>query len=289
MYNKNNNELETNLKKFYNESETYLSILDKHDKATFSRFVNICKKNIPKESRIRDCGCGTGLSSYLLSKLEFNVTGIDISNMFISKAKEKYSDQGKIKYYVENIDDMSFSDDYYDAVCCYNTLEHVCDVEKSLNEMCRVLKKGGLLIILTPSYICPSIYLHSFFHWENKIIYKPWEARSKYEALSIFLKNIALIILKEMKLNKEIYYLKPFLSNNEVFCGKDYDATWLTNWFDIEYRIRKNNLNIPDNVYYDNKFNRTIKLMKLFKIPKCIQLFYIKMVVKRISLVCVKK
>ncbi len=73
---------------------------------------------------------------------------IGIVNMIKQKPK-KYSDFTTI---IENINNLSFSDNYFNCIICNAMLEHDKFFWKSLSEMIRVLKKGGLLIIGVPSY-----------------------------------------------------------------------------------------------------------------------------------------
>lgn len=50
---------------------------------------------------------------------------------------------------------LPFADDTFDAVLCYDVLEHVRDPEKTLAEVYRVLKPGGLFLTVFPPYFHP--------------------------------------------------------------------------------------------------------------------------------------
>jgi len=130
------------LKKFYSSSQVYLDRLNKHNKQVFTPYIDLCKRYSPIGSSILDAGCGVGLSSYLLAKSGFKVTGIDISPLFISEAKKKYTNQSKLKFIVEDVGKIPFSDQSFDAVYSYDLLEHITDPKTVLKEMSRVLKKG---------------------------------------------------------------------------------------------------------------------------------------------------
>jgi len=50
---------------------------------------------------------------------------------------------------------LPFEDDYFDIVICFTVLEHVSNVERSILEMYRVAKCGGVIMIETPNYLFP--------------------------------------------------------------------------------------------------------------------------------------
>ena len=49
-----------------------------------------------------------------------------------------------------DIQDIPYGNDYFDLILCSHVLEHVPDDMKALNELYRVLKPGGLALILIP-------------------------------------------------------------------------------------------------------------------------------------------
>lgn len=49
-----------------------------------------------------------------------------------------------------DVTDMSFADEFFDAIICTHVLEHIRQDQKAMSEMSRVLKKGGWAILNTP-------------------------------------------------------------------------------------------------------------------------------------------
>lgn len=275
------------LKYFYSSSQTYLKRLEKHDGKTFVPYIELCKMKIPAGASILDCGCGIGTSSYFLAKENFKVTAIDLSPLFISEARKKYGNQPNLKFFVEDASRMSFQNNSFDAICSYDMLEHVTDVKSVLREMSRIIKVGGLLIIFMPNHLDPIQHLIASIRWKAKDKYKPWEARSRVESFWQFIRATYLSIVKAIGINKKIYYLKPVLSNDENVCGKDFDATWLTNWFDVENALKEHDFSI-ECVFHQNFEDRIIRMMRALKLPKSLQFFYVK-VRKTCVIIGVKK
>ena len=251
------------LKNFYNKSRNYLERLRKHDENTFAEYIKLCKNEILSGGKILECGCGMGLSSSLLAQNGFNVTAIDISELFIQEAKNNYLDNNNPEFCVQDVSKLEFPDSMFDAVCSFDFIEHVADVEIAMKEMGRVTKNGGILIISTPNHLYPISYLKEFVKWKSKKYYRPWEARSRLIAFQNLTRSVFLIILKIFFINRKLYYVDPVLSDNRDACGRDFDITWLSNYIDLK-RILKNlkfRMKRPNNQNHKNKpFYRRIIL-----------------------------
>lgn len=55
---------------------------------------------------------------------------------------------------------IDLSNDFFDLVTCFDTLHHIPNVTYVLNELCRILKPGGFLLLREP--------IHSMGDWNNK-------------------------------------------------------------------------------------------------------------------------
>jgi ubiquinone/menaquinone biosynthesis C-methylase UbiE len=104
-----------------------------------------------KGKKILDISCGTGYGSKILYNAgATKVVGIDISSDTIDFACAKYKMNG-LEFKVGNILDIDFSENYFDIITCFETIEHVQSQEKAFIELERVLKPKGLLIISSPN------------------------------------------------------------------------------------------------------------------------------------------
>jgi ubiquinone/menaquinone biosynthesis C-methylase UbiE len=98
--------------------------------------------------RILEIGCGQGFKSHVLSNNKKNlVVGIDLSKKDLKIAKKRYPD---IKFMYMNAEKLSFKKNYFDEVHAYDILEHVDHLDLVLNEVNRILKKGGRFFINIP-------------------------------------------------------------------------------------------------------------------------------------------
>lgn len=105
---------------------------------------------IKEGMKILDVGCGTGNFSIKLAKMGCQVTGIDISDEMLNAARKKVAEQNlDINLYNMNLYDLKFEDSTFDAVFSMSAFEFVEDVPKALDELFRVVKKNGQILIGT--------------------------------------------------------------------------------------------------------------------------------------------
>lgn len=114
-------------------------------------YLNKLLEQIKPSSKILDAGCGIGLNSFLAARRGFNVTGIDNDKEKISSAKQILA---KVPFKNAEFNQGSILDLPYnrkfDAVICFEVLEHIKDDTKAIFEMSRVLKNNGILILSVP-------------------------------------------------------------------------------------------------------------------------------------------
>lgn len=99
------------------------------------------------KGRLLDFGCGDGYFLHMISKYCNFSCGVDISETAIDKARHKYP--GLEFKILEEGGRLPYTDNYFDTVCAIDVLEHVLDIEGVLEEINRVLKPGGNLLIAT--------------------------------------------------------------------------------------------------------------------------------------------
>jgi len=103
--------------------------------------------------RVLDVGAGTGILVAILAALGHEVYAVD----FFDKSASSVFSNANAQFAVCNIeaDSLPFDDEFFDAVCCCQALEHFTHAHlPSVLEMKRVLRKGGVLEIDVPNAAC---------------------------------------------------------------------------------------------------------------------------------------
>jgi 2-polyprenyl-6-hydroxyphenyl methylase/3-demethylubiquinone-9 3-methyltransferase len=97
--------------------------------------------------RILDVGCGGGYLTEVLTPFFDHVTGADQSRASITAAHEHAMQAGlHIEYRVARAESLPFADASFDMVTSCDVLEHLDDLDRTLAEVARVLKPGGIFI-----------------------------------------------------------------------------------------------------------------------------------------------
>lgn len=104
------------------------------------------------EMNILDLGCGEETYIENLVKISgINLYGVDISDFVIDLHKRAYQDHSNVRFIACPAEELPFDEGYFDLVICDELIEHVPKAEILLDEIGRVIKKDGILIISTPN------------------------------------------------------------------------------------------------------------------------------------------
>ena len=139
---------------------------------------------------ILDIATGTGDFAILAAEMlkPQKLIGADISEGMMNIGREKVKRQGLqdvISFEKEDCTALSYADDTFDAVTAAFGIRNFADLDKGLQEMCRVLKKGGHLSIveLTSPVSFPMkqlfhVYAHTVLPVYGRLISKDTAAYS---------------------------------------------------------------------------------------------------------------
>lgn len=102
--------------------------------------------------RILDVGCGGGsnIAAFLKMSPTVKVVGVDYSEESVRyslKLNAKAVGEGRCKVVQGNVLQLEFGDDEFDIVTAFETIYFWPDIVKSMREVHRVLKPGGIFLI----------------------------------------------------------------------------------------------------------------------------------------------
>jgi ubiquinone/menaquinone biosynthesis C-methylase UbiE len=156
-----------------------------------------------------DTGCGRGFYVKLLSLFDFpkKISGIDLSDSHLEKARALVADQGdRVNLQKASIYELPFPDQSVDFLICSEVLEHLDNPDQAVKEIYRVLKKGAHAAITVPCKTFP-------FFWDPL--------------------NWLLMRLFGTHVNKDIHWLAGIWADHERL----YDEETLRNHFKSGFEI----------------------------------------------------
>ncbi len=181
-------------------------------------------KKIEKK-RILDIGCGGGLITSSLAEMNAKVTGIDEDLSSIKQAKEHAKKKLlKINYINSSLDSFfKKNKKKFDLILCLEVLEHVDNLENTLDKIAKLMSTSSILILSTinrnlKSLIFAKIFGEYILNWipigthQFEKFIKPQEIND-------------LIISKKLKL-KETVGMKFNPIENKWFLSKDTDINY---------------------------------------------------------------
>ena len=117
-------------------------------RASYLRKADAVKRLNPDGGRLLDWGCGYGQLSYLLRNRGFDVVSYTIEAEEPSPWNSFLREQKLNVVYGEDPVRLPFEDESFDLVLSCGVLEHVEDESGSLAEIRRILRPGGMFVVM---------------------------------------------------------------------------------------------------------------------------------------------
>jgi ubiquinone/menaquinone biosynthesis C-methylase UbiE len=101
-------------------------------------------------SSVLDLGCGSGYGAARIAEKAAYVHGVDVDGGAVEFARDRYGRDNLEFSKIESGQPLPFHDQSYDVVLSFQVIEHVSDHDAYLAEARRVLKQGGVILVITP-------------------------------------------------------------------------------------------------------------------------------------------
>lgn len=143
--------LKTRLRRFWDAEDVYWTTLEGHAPP----LIDIASTYIADGSRILDVACGNGNNSkWLFPRCKY--FGSDLSQTGLQRVRL----QG-LRLACADAEALPFADEHFDAAIATFALEHSVEPASMLREMYRVVKLGGRIVLLGPTWDYPFWYPNS--------------------------------------------------------------------------------------------------------------------------------
>jgi ubiquinone/menaquinone biosynthesis C-methylase UbiE len=124
------------------------------DPVVHAAWTNLLVNSLPSPpASVLDIGCGTGSLSLVLAELHYKVTGIDLSEVMIARAKAKTKAAGySIPFKVMDAFKPDFAAQQFEVIVCRHLLWALPEPALALQRWSKILVPGGRLILIEGSW-----------------------------------------------------------------------------------------------------------------------------------------
>lgn len=145
------------------EYESYISSEDRETNILFKQMIQygLSKRanyitKYSKQGRLLDVGCATGVFlNGMRTRGRWDLFGVELNNTAAQVARDKFG----LNIFTGTIQQASLPSEYFDVVTLWDVLEHLYDPTEALEEVKRVLRKNGILVLRVPNGNCRDVSL----------------------------------------------------------------------------------------------------------------------------------
>lgn len=131
---------------------------------SISDCCHLIEKKSGKKGTILDIGCGDGDFLIAMNNRQWDIYGIEPSKLAGQRARRILSND---KVIVTESLTYDFLDESFDVITLWHVLEHIKDPVLLMNEIRRLLKKGGIVVIEVPNADSPMYRTFKEYHYLN--------------------------------------------------------------------------------------------------------------------------
>lgn len=116
---------------------------------SYRRLLRFITDRVHPGGRLIDIGAASGIFTKMASDAGFDAVACDYSQDALAYAEEHY----KIATLQSTAEHIDADDESFDIVTILHTVEHLSDPQRTLKELYRILKPGGMIFLETPNYL----------------------------------------------------------------------------------------------------------------------------------------
>lgn len=219
----------------YYESDDYISHTDAK-RSLFEQMYHIVKRIALQrkakliqdwsthKGNLLDIGAGTGDFLFTAKKEGWNVTGIEPSD------KAKSIGKSKGVHYSEEL--SALENHFFDVITMWHVLEHVPNLEEQIQELKRLLKPEGTLIIAVPNFKSFDAQHYGKFWAAYDVPIHLWHFSKK--AISKLFAKSDFVLEKVVPMKFDSFYVSLFSEKYKTGKMNFIKAFWIglrSNWY----------------------------------------------------------
>ncbi len=131
---------------------------------TYRQIIRLLKnrdgERLAPSAQFLDIACGTGeiIARLATDFPSVKFVGVDFTAAMLQKAKEKTIALKNVQWQEADVAKLPFEDNVFDIILCSDAFHHFFNPKQVLSEICRVLKTGGLFLLVDPAINNPILH-----------------------------------------------------------------------------------------------------------------------------------
>jgi 2-polyprenyl-3-methyl-5-hydroxy-6-metoxy-1,4-benzoquinol methylase len=118
--------------------------------ANEERVLDALAQYAGSKGHLLDVGCFQGRFLHAAARSGWRATGTEIARDAVSHAREEHG----LDVRLGSLEEIAFPSGAFDAVVLLDVIEHVPDPRRTMDEVHRVLRPGGVVYLWTPNFDC---------------------------------------------------------------------------------------------------------------------------------------
>jgi len=151
---------------------------------------------------VLELGCGIGMDTFSMAKNGLKVTALDLTEVGVTTARNRFKKSDfSGSFLAGNAEMLPIKDDTFDYVYSFGVLHHAANTEKTITEVYRVLRPGGIAKIML-------YHRHSINELVHRITKVPFEDKDELcPVVRRFTTNEIEIMFKQFStINQQLEY-----------------------------------------------------------------------------------
>ena len=222
------------LKTFYTSNQAYADQQAQHDASYFRKFSDVVVHTIPERAAdVLEVGAGSGgaLHPLVEQRPEIRIVARDLSLSAMVNVQRRGQD--RVVPVLGDALDLPFEGNSFDAIVCFEVIEHLPDVARAVTEILRVLKRPGHLIFGLPNHASLWTPLEDVVLGRKRLAFGVDGQRG---ALWWWAQNLRLMVKKRLTATDTFLYREPQLDGGT---GGDADAVYYSCPLDLLQHLRR--------------------------------------------------
>jgi SAM-dependent methyltransferase len=125
--------------------------------------------------RVLEIGCGNGADAVMFAKHGAAYVGVDLTDTAVDATRRHLAAEGlEGRCGLANVEQLCYAKESFDIVYSFGVLHHTSSPERAVHEVWRVLKPGGVALIMLYNRNSLNYYVRILLYMRLRLLFEVW-------------------------------------------------------------------------------------------------------------------